>query len=49
MAELFAVAMDGLQLQWLYDPSIDMSGGISALIDLVSGYRPSPRPESTTD
>lgn len=49
LAELFVAAMDGLQLQWLYDPSIDMSDGISALIDLVSGYSPSPGPESTTD
>lgn len=31
-AALFTAAMDGLQIQWLYDPSIDMVSAIDLLI-----------------
>ncbi|WZH35536.1 MAG: helix-turn-helix domain containing protein [Microbacterium enclense] len=38
-ALLLAAAMDGLQLQWLLDESIDAHGAFAALTDLIRGRR----------
>ena len=38
-AMLLAAAMDGLQLQWLLDESIDAHGAFAALTDLIRGRR----------
>lgn len=36
LARLYVAAMDGLQVQWLYDPSTDMRDGMAALRALLS-------------
>lgn len=36
LATLVIAAMDGLQTQWLLDPSIDMTAAVSTIIDLAS-------------
>src|SRR5699024_7610396 len=36
LATLVSAAMDGLQTQWLLDPSIDMTAAVSTIIDLAS-------------
>lgn len=36
VASLLLAALDGLQLQWLYDPSVDMRRRIGLLIDLIT-------------
>lgn len=35
LARIFQAVADGLQLQWMQDPSIDMAGTISALFDAL--------------
>lgn len=35
---LFLAALDGMQLQWLYDESIDMPRIVRLLVDLVASY-----------
>ncbi|WP_314324872.1 TetR/AcrR family transcriptional regulator [Paenarthrobacter ilicis] len=46
LARLTVAAFDGLQLQWLYDKSVDMAEGLRQLIDvlLVPPTRPSKDP-----
>lgn len=35
LARLIIAAFDGLQLQWLYDKSVDMAAGLSELVDVL--------------
>lgn len=42
MARVIQAVADGLQLQWLIDPSVDMAGIIEKLIDVL--YPTTPRP-----
>lgn len=39
LAAVIAAAMDGLQIQWLLDPGMDMMGAFRALADLIAGER----------
>lgn len=36
VASLLLAALDGLQVQWLYDDSVDMRGRIALLVDLLT-------------
>ena len=35
LARLVVAAFDGLQLQWLYDKSVDMADGLTQLVDVL--------------
>jgi len=35
LARLVVAAFDGLQLQWLYDKSVDMAGGLTQLVEVL--------------
>lgn len=35
LARLVIAAFDGLQLQWLYDKSVDMAGGLTELVEVL--------------
>jgi AcrR family transcriptional regulator len=39
LARIYVAVMDGLQLQWLYDSSTDMPGGIAALRGLMTSNK----------
>lgn len=43
VASLLLAALDGLQLQWLYDDSVDMRRRIRLLIDLISNATEPPQ------
>ncbi len=43
LARIIQAASDGLQLQWMIDPSVDMPGIMTALIDTLAP-RPAPHP-----
>lgn len=47
LARVFQAVADGLQLQWMQDPSIDMAGTVSALFDALDPR--SPQREATDD
>lgn len=40
LATLLIAVMDGLQLQWLYNPTIDMAQHVRLFLDLVGGFDP---------
>lgn len=42
-ARVVQAVADGLQLQWMIDPSVDMPGIVESLLDVL--YPPEPRPE----
>lgn len=44
LAQVYVAAMDGLQVQWLYDDSTDMSAAMAALLDLLT--RPGSGPQT---
>jgi hypothetical protein len=35
LARLVVAAFDGLQLQWLYDKSVDMADGLTQLVEVL--------------
>lgn len=44
LARIYVAAMDGLQIQWLYDQSTDMHEGMEVLRALLSGFEVSADP-----
>lgn len=45
LARIFQAVADGLQLQWMQDPSIDMAATVDALFDALTPGEPAPTPE----
>ncbi|MFF2659620.1 TetR/AcrR family transcriptional regulator [Kitasatospora sp. NPDC058032] len=46
LARIFIAAVDGIQLQWLLDPEIDMAADIDRLGELLIGPRWTPDPDA---
>jgi AcrR family transcriptional regulator len=45
LARIFQAVADGLQLQWMLEPDVDMAGIVDQLFDLLAQPRPEERPD----